>query len=155
MDATLCRKLPNDVIMKIINHATHAANQEYHEDRIKINIPAPPPLPPAGTFLTSLPRNRARFRPTITLRIPEDEYKKLNWSCGRVSWVEQQHRRIITELNDLHRRAQFFFDKTQRKPLPKPWTYSQILVEIIRMDYEGEDISGPDFEVEYLEYLLD
>ena len=113
MDATLCRKLPNDVIMKIINHATHAANQEYHEDRIKINIPAPlgpqgfralskeEAASPAGTFLTSLlERNRARFRPTITLRIPEDEYNKLNWSCGRVSWVERQHRRIITEFID-------------------------------------------------------
>ena len=35
MDATLCRQLPNDVIMKIINHATHAANLEYHTSRVE------------------------------------------------------------------------------------------------------------------------
>jgi len=130
MDATLCRQLPNEVIMKIINLATHAANQAYHTSRVEysygLKVWVRPWRKRGGRVIHS--NRRCRTNPL---------------------------KNVIQELDDLHRQAQFFFDKTQRKPLPKPWTYSQILVEIIRMNYEGEDISGPDFIVEYLEYLID
>ena len=90
---------------------------------------------------------------------------RVEYSYGLKVWMRSPHspirfrtnplKGVIQELDDLHRQAQFFFDKTQRKPLPKPWTYCEILVELKRMDFVGEDIDGPDFEVEFLEYLIE
>lgn len=130
MNATLCRQLPNDLIMKIINHATHAANLEYHTSRVEYSY---------GLKVWVRPWRKRRGRV-----IHSDRRCRTN-----------PLKNVIQELDDLHRQAQFFFDKTQRKPLPKPWTYCEILVELKRQIWDGTDISGPDWIAEYLDYLID
>ena len=104
---------PCDDILTLIGDKVSALRDKaYHEDRITFKG-AWWYQPWQSNYITPIPQEVVDdvgddrpptwvYRGSITLRLPEDEYKKLNWSCGRVSWAEQQHRSIISELNSLY-----------------------------------------------------
>ena len=81
----------DDILTLIGNKVSALRDKAYHEDRITFK----------GAWCNSWGLGR-KYHASITLRV--SDYKKLNWSCGRVSWVEQQHRNLITELNDINQR---------------------------------------------------
>ena len=103
---------PCDDILTLIGDKVSALRDKaYHEDRITFKGAWWGKMNPDDHYLTPIPQELVeqcdisptwKYRGSITLRLPEDEYKKLNWSCGRVSWAEQQHRSIISELNSLY-----------------------------------------------------